>query len=96
MIEQCQKLISKIQERNGAPTQNFQIIDVEKRPVPSLNVVTRSGAMMQVENKGKQPDKAWVRKTPENIPSFDIEREKETFLESKRDFANSDTSVETT
>ena len=76
MIEQCPQLIAKIQERNGTPTQNVQMIAVEKRPVPSFNVVTRSGAMMQVQNKGKQPNEAWVRKTPEKIPTFDVGREK--------------------
>ena len=62
MIEQCPQLIARIQERNGAPTQNVQMIAVEKRPIPAVNVVTKSGAMMQVQNKGKQPDKAWVHK----------------------------------
>ena len=76
VIEKCPQLIAKIQERNGAPTQNIQMIAVEKRPVPAINVVTRSGSTMQVPNKGKQPDKAWVHKTPEKIPAFDVGREK--------------------
>ena len=61
---------------NGAPTQNVQMITVKKRPVPSINVVTRSGAMMQIQNKEKQPNEAWVRKTLEKIPAFDVGREK--------------------
>ena len=53
VIEQCPQLIAKIQEINGAPTQNVQMIAVEKRPVPAVNVVTRSGATTQVQNKEK-------------------------------------------
>ena len=48
MIEKFPQLIAKIQERNGAPTQNVQMIAVEKIFVPALNVVTRSGATKQV------------------------------------------------
>ena len=96
LIEQCPQLIAKIQERNGAPTQNVQMIAVEKRPIPAVNVVTRSGAMMQVQNKEKHPDEAWVSKTPEKIPVFDVGREKGTFMEAKKDFSDSTTSVATT
>ena len=96
VIEQCPQLIAKIQERNSTPTQNIQMISVEQRPVPAINVVTRSGAMTQVQNKGKQPDEAWVRKTPEKIPAFDVGREKGTFMEAKKDFADLRTSVATT
>ena len=76
VIEQCPQLIAKIQERNGAHTQNVQMIAVEKRPVPAINIVTRSGAIMQVQNMGKQPNEAWVCKTLEKIPAFDIGIEK--------------------
>ena len=48
----------------------------EQRPVPAVNIVTRSGATTQVPNKEKQSDEAWVRKTPEKIPAFDVGREK--------------------
>ena len=44
VIEQCPQLIAKIQEINGAPTQNVEMIAKEKRPILDLNVVTRSGA----------------------------------------------------
>ena len=64
MIEKCPQLIAKIQQTSGIPTQNFQMIAVEKRPVPALNVVTRSGATTQMQNKEKQPEESWVRKTP--------------------------------
>ena len=95
MIEQCPQLIAKIQERNGAPTQNVQMIAVEKRLVPAINVVTRSGATTQVQNTGKQPVEAWVHKTPEKIPAFDVGREKGTFMEAKKYFADPRTSVAT-
>ena len=89
-------MIAKIQERNGTPTQNVQMIAVEKRPIPTINVVTRSGTTTHVQNKGKQPDKAWVHKTPEKILAFNVGREKGTFMEAKKDFADSRTSVATT
>ena len=89
-------MIAKIQEINGAPTQNVQMIDVEKRPIPAINVVTRSGTTTQMENKEKQPDEAWVRKTPDKILAFDVGREKGTFMEAKKDFANPRTSVAAT
>ena len=74
----------------------FQMITIEKRSVPAINVVTRSGATTQVQNTGKQPVEAWVHKTPEKIPSFDVEREKETFIEAQKDFAEPRKSVATT
>ena len=93
VIEQCPQLIAKIQERNSAPTQNIQMIFVEQRSAPAINVVTRSGATMEVLNKEKQPTEAWVRKVPRKIPTVDVEREKETFMEAKRDFTDPNTLV---
>ena len=72
------------------------MIAIEKRPSPAVNVVTRSGATTQVQNKGKQPDEAWVRKTLEKIPSFNVGREKGKFMEAKKYFADPTTSVAAT
>ena len=72
------------------------MIVVEKRPVPSINIVTRSGVTTQMQNKEKHLDEAWVLKTPEKIPVFDVGREKGTFMEAKKDFVEPITSVETT
>ena len=69
------------------------MIAVEKIPVPSINVVTRIGAMTQVQNKEKQLDEAWVHKTPEKISAFDVEREKETFMEAKKEFVDLSTAI---
>ena len=49
--------------------------------------------MMQIQTKKKHPDEAWVHKSPEKIPNFDVGREKETFMEAKKDFADPGTSV---
>ena len=49
--------------------------------------------MTQVQNKEKQPDEVWIRKTPEKVPTFDVGREKETFMEARKDFADPSTSV---
>ena len=57
------------------------MITAEKRPGLAIHVVTRSGTMTEVQNKGKQVEEPWVRKTPEKIPAFDIGREKGTFME---------------
>ena len=86
-------MIAKIQERNSAPPQNIQMITAKQRPVPAINVVTRSGATTQVQHKEKQPDEAWVRKTPEKVPTFDVDREKETFMEAKKYFVEPSTAV---
>ena len=72
------------------------MIAVDKIPVLAINVVTRSGTTTQVHNKGKQPDEAWFRKTPEKISAFDVGREKGTFMEDKKYFADPRTSVATT
>ena len=52
------------------------MIAVEQTSVPAINVVTRSGATMQVQNTEKKSVEAWVRKTPEKILAFDVGREK--------------------
>ena len=81
-----------MQEKNATPTQNVQMISVGKRPIPALNVVTRSGVTTEAQNKGKEVEETWVRKTPEKIPAFDIAREKATFMEARKDFAAPNTS----
>jgi len=96
VIEQCPVLLAKMQEKNATPTQNVQMLSVEKRPDPVIHVVTRSGVTTEVQNKGKQVEEPWVRKTPEKIPAFDIAREKGTFMEARNDFATPNTSVATT
>ena len=72
------------------------MIAVEKRPGPTINVVRRSGTTTQVQNKGKHPNEAWVHKTPEKIPAFNVGREKRTFMEAKKDFVDPRKSVATT
>ncbi len=72
------------------------MITVEKIPIPSINVVTRSGVTTQVQNKGKQIEEPWVHKTPEKIPAFDVRREKDTFMEARKDFADLNMSVAAT
>ena len=66
---------------------------MEQRPVPAINVVTRTRATTKVQNKEKQLAEAWVKKAPEKILAFGDEREKETFVAATRDFADPNTSV---
>ena len=49
--------------------------------------------MTQIQPAEKQPDKAWVHKAPVKVPAFDIEREKETFMEAKKYFVDSSPAV---
>ncbi len=95
MIEACPWLIAKMQERNAAPTQNIQMIVIEKQPISAINVVTRNGGTTELKNKCKELDRAWIRKTPEKVPDFDVRREKDTFMEAREDFADPITSVST-
>ena len=88
--EQCPQLLAKIQERNSKPSSSVQLIAVEPRPIPAVNVVTRSGATTEAQCQAKQPDEAWVHKAVEKTPAFDVRREKETFLEARQDFVDSD------
>lgn len=45
------------------------------------------------DDKGKQPeDSTWVRKTPTKEAEFDLEHAKETFMETKKSFADDYTS----
>ena len=66
------------------------MIAVEPRPIPAVNVVTRSGARIDAQCQAKQPDEAWVRKAIEKTLAFDVRKEKETFLEARQDFVDSD------
>ena len=78
VIEQCLQLIAKIQERNSAPTQNLQMISLEQRTTPAINVVTQSGATTHIHLAEKQD---WVCQAPVKVPALEIERGKETFME---------------
>ena len=69
------------------------MISVEPRPAANINVVTRSGATTHPQDTETQPADARVRKAPVKIPAFDITRERETFMEVKKDFAGPSTSV---
>ena len=69
------------------------MISVEQRPAPAINVVTQSGATTEARHKDKYPNEAWVRKDPAKVPASDVKREKETFMEAKRDFTDPNTSV---
>ena len=46
-----------------------------------------------MQNKEKQPDEAWVRKTPEKVPTFDVGRAKETFMKATKDFVDPSTAI---
>ena len=69
------------------------MISIEQRPALAINVVTRSGATTHIQNMEKQPDEAWVHKAPQRVPAFDIQKEKETFMETRQDFGDSTTAV---
>lgn len=58
----------------------------------NVNMMLRSGTATG-EDTGKQPEESkWVRKAPEKEPEFDLERAKETFMESQKSFMKASTS----
>lgn len=62
---------------------NVQLIGVENRnPGKRLNVVTRSGlATNGVQSDSVKNNTAeWVRKSTTKSPTFELQKEKETFL----------------
>lgn len=40
------------------------------------------------EERVKQPTMEWVRKSAMRLPTFDVQKEKETFLQARGDFTN--------
>jgi len=59
---------------------------------PNVNIVLRSGIMIE-DDKGKQPkESAWVRKAPTKEPESDLGHTKETFMEAKKSFTEASTS----
>lgn len=59
---------------------------------PNVNIVLQSGVMTG-DDKGKQPkERGWVHKALEREVRFDLERAKETFMESKKSFVETSTS----
>ena len=69
------------------------MIFVKQRPAPTINVVTRSGAVTHIHPAENHPADAWFHKAPMKFLAFDIEREKETFMEAKKYFVDSSTAV---
>lgn len=55
---------------------------------PHINFVTRSGVVTRddKENGRKEVKATWVRKTNEKVFVFDIQKEKEVFMEVKQSF----------
>ena len=92
VIEECHILQNKWQEkRPRMGNQNDQLIGVENRtPCQKLNVITRSELVTdgaQVEST-KQLTTEWVQKLTMKPPTFDLQKEKETFLQGQRDFCD--------
>ena len=58
---------------------------------PRISIVTRSGAAIgsDKENEKRESESAWVRKTTKKFHVFDIQKEKEVFMEEKQSFMDS-------
>jgi len=85
-MEDCPTLMEKLRDKGALqppPTQNLKMMRSEPREEdPNVNIVLWSG-ITTGEDKGKQPeDSTWVRKAPMKEAEFDLERAKETFMES--------------
>ena len=69
------------------------MISIEPKPAATINVVARSGVTTHPPDTEIQPVDARVCMAPVKIREFDIKRERETFMEAKKDFAGPSTSV---
>ena len=59
---------------------------------PNVDIILRSGIATR-DDKGKKPEEGgWVRKAPKKGVGFDLECEKETFMEAKRSFVEASSS----
>lgn len=76
-------------KRNQQLTHNIQMMTAGKRTNEAwINIVTRSGAATGsgITDGKKESKSAWVRKIAKKVPIFDIQKEKEVFMEVKRSF----------
>jgi hypothetical protein len=79
--------------------QNVQLIGVEDRtPDQKINVIMRGGLVTNdAQSIGvKQSTAEWVRKSIVKSPTFDLHKEKETFLQVRRDFYDVEASASKT
>ena len=87
MIEECPILQAKMQEKiTQMVNQNVQLIGVEYRILQQkINVVTRNGlATNGAHSSGvKQPTAEWIRKLTDKPPMFDLQKQKETFVQAQ-------------
>lgn len=74
------------------PTQNLQMMRFEPcKEDQNVNIVMRSGIKTN-NDKGKQPEEdGWVCKALEKEVGFDMEREKEKFMDAKKSFTKAST-----
>ena len=71
--------------------QNIQLIGAEDHsPQQKINVVRKSGLVTDGSQSSgvKKPTAKWFQKMIDNSPTFDLQKQKETFLQAKRDFYN--------
>ena len=95
-MEDCPTLIARLRDKGILQpplTQNVQLMRSEPyEEDPNVNIVLRSGITIG-DDKGKRPEEStWVHKAPTKELEFDLERAKETFMESKKSFADASTS----
>ena len=79
--------------------QNVQLICAKDHtPQQKLNIVTRSGlATDGAQSSGaKKPTAKWVQKSIDKPSTFDLQKQKETFLQAQRDFNDVTTSFSNT
>ena len=82
-IEECPLMLAKIQEKHQ--NQNVQFIRVKQRTSnPMVNAVTRSGAV--IGGQPAKPSGAWVRKAEDKQPTVDMDKIKETFVHTSKEF----------
>ena len=93
-------LLAKMQEKiQQLDNQNVQLIGVEEcTREQKLNVVTWNGLATDGSQSGsvKKTIEEWVRKSTIKPPTFELQKEKETFFQAQRDFCNAGASCSKT
>ena len=92
VIEQFPQLLAKTQENNRGPTPSIQLISVEQRPTPALNVVTRSGATTHTQDSPKQHATMCAQQASKKVPALGPAKDHTPVQEARCD--NVDSAVE--
>jgi len=91
IIEDCPQLIAKWKAKEPQNNNVLKISAKDREEKPIVSIITRSGINTNeyVATLGKVPI-VEVRKARGPNPPFDPQKEKDTFMEARREFATND------